>query len=426
MEYQEFLDLVYARYSGNVKLGLERMQGLLEDLGNPQDKMRGFHVGGTNGKGSVCATLEALCLAHGFKTGLNTSPHLVNYTERIRVMGQELPIDEIIEAFKEHSDLFDKWDASFFEITTALAFIFFERRDMEVAVMEVGLGGRLDATNPFKPDVALITTIALDHVKTLGGDIKVIAGEKAGIIKEGIPLILGEIEPEPRAVIEARARELSSPTLIHGKDWFVSPAQSSAPNATFDYEFKDIRFKEIRSNLIGDHQVTNIGQALTAFITFCENNNLEYSEDKIRHALMNINWKGRIQLLEENPTVIIDGAHNVHGLRALMTTLDRIYPERKLLFVISILADKNYPEMIRMMAKKAEKIFVAQNTSQRAATVKEQIVEVRKNKVEAIGCESVAEALKLAKEAAGKDGVIVAGGSLFTVGELISASKNNA
>ncbi|NLO44716.1 MAG: bifunctional folylpolyglutamate synthase/dihydrofolate synthase [Candidatus Cloacimonetes bacterium] len=426
MEYQEFIDLIYARYSGNVKLGLERMQGLLEDLGNPQDRLRGFHVAGTNGKGSVCATLEALCLAHGFRTGLNTSPHLVNYNERIRIMGQELPIDEIIATFTEHSNLFDKWDASFFEITTAIAFILFARREIDVAVIEVGLGGRLDATNPFKPDVSLITTIALDHIKTLGGDIKVIAGEKAGIIKKGIPLILGEIEPEPRAVIEAKAITLKSPTFIHGEDWKVSFEKSSAPNASFDYKYKDVCYKGLRSNLIGDHQVTNVGQALTAFIIFCQNNKLKYSEDKIRQALMNINWKGRIQLLEENPTVIIDGAHNVHGLKALMKTLDRLYPERKLIFVISILADKNYPEMLRMICQKAEKVFVAQNTSQRAATVKEQIVEVRKNNVEAIACDSVADALRFAKEAAGKDGVIVAGGSLFTVGELISASQNNA
>lgn len=425
MEYQEFIDLVYARYSGNVKLGLERMEGLLADLGNPQDKLRGFHVAGTNGKGSVCASLEALCLAHGFRTGLNTSPHLVHYTERIRIMGQELPIEEIIEVFKELSALFDKWDASFFEITTAIALVLFVRRQVEVAVIEVGLGGRLDATNPFTPDVSLITTIALDHVKTLGGDIGVIAGEKAGIIKEAVPLILGEIDSEPHAIITAKAREMNSPTCVFGQDWSVESIAGETPNICFDYRFGELSFDALKSNLIGEHQARNLGQALTAFITYCRANGIEFHEDKIRHALMNINWQGRIQLLETQPTVIIDGAHNVHGLNALIKTLDVLYPQRKLIFVISILADKKYPEMIRLICGKAEKVFVAQNTSQRAASVKEQIVEVRKNKVEAIACDSVAEALRCAKEAAGKDGVVVAGGSLFTVGELISASKHN-
>ena len=423
MQYQEFLDHIYQRYSGNVKLELTRMEGLLKDMGSPERRLGGFHVAGTNGKGSVCATLEALALAHGLKTGLNTSPHLINYTERFRIGGQEVPFAAILQKFQSNEELFNRWDASFFEITTAIAFSMFAEAKLDLAVMEVGLGGRLDATSLFVPDVCAITTIALDHIKTLGGTVEIIAGEKAGIIKDQIPLVLGDIEASPRKIIQEAAISKNAPVYLYDKDWQVEITSDSTAGICFDYHFKDYHFPQLTANLMGEHQAINLGEALTAFILYCEKYKIEPDQDKVREALAKINWFGRMQVLSLAPTVIIDGAHNVHGVRALMGSLDKVYPDRKLVFVLSILADKDYSEMIRMICSKAEKVYVAQNTSDRAATAAAQQAAVAKHQVQAIIADSVAAAFQTAYEEAGPDSVIVAGGSLFTVGEVISAFK---
>ena len=424
MQYQEFLDHIYQRYSGNVKLELGRMEGLLKDMGSPETKFGGFHVAGTNGKGSVCACLEALSLAHGLKTGLNTSPHLINYTERFRLGGQEVPFADILEKFHKYEKLFDKWEASFFEITTAIAFALFAEAGLDLAVIEVGLGGRLDATNLFVPDVSAITTIALDHIKTLGGTVEIIASEKAGIIKEGIPLVLGEIPASPLAIIQNVATSKKAPTYLYEQAWQIKIVSDSTAGICFDYSFKDHHYAGLKANLMGEHQGINLGQALTAFILYCEKKGLKPDQDKLREALASINWSGRMQVLSLAPTVIIDGAHNVHGAAALIKSLNQVYPNRKLVFVLSILADKDYSEMIRLICSKAEKVYVAQNTSDRAATAEAQREAVSSHQVPAIIAESVAEAFKAAYIEADPDSVIVAGGSLFTVGEVISAYRN--
>ncbi|MCB5263904.1 MAG: folylpolyglutamate synthase/dihydrofolate synthase family protein [Candidatus Cloacimonadaceae bacterium] len=426
MQYQEFLDHIYRRYSGNVKLELGRMEGLLKDMGDPQDQLRGFHVAGTNGKGSICASLEALALAHGCRTGLNTSPHLIDYTERFRTDGRDLDIQVILEAFNEYEALFNKWEASFFEITTAIAFALFARQKPDLSIIEVGLGGRLDATNLFLPDICAISTIGLDHIKTLGNNLQIIASEKAGIIKSRVPLVLGDIEKPALDVILEKAMAKAAPVYQFGKDWKVEIVSDSTAGICFDYAFGKHFFPGLKSNLMGEHQAANIGLAITAFILYCQKHKLQISEKNIRNALMQINWAGRMQVLSTRPTVIVDGAHNVHGVNALMATLNKVFPERKLGFVISILADKDYSEMIRLFALKAKHIYVAQNKSDRAASAEDQLLQIAQHRVPASSYPTVAEAYRTAVKDAGPDGVVVAGGSLYTVGEVISAYREDA
>ncbi len=426
MQYQEFLDHIYKKYSGNVKLELSRMTGLLADMGNPETSLKGFHVAGTNGKGSVCATLEALALQHELSTGLNTSPHLINYTERFRINGQELDFSLILDTFQRYEQLFEKWDASFFEITTAIAFAIFAAQKPDVAIIEVGLGGRLDATNLFTPDVSVITNIGLDHVKTLGGTLELIAVEKAGIIKKGIPLVLGELEPSPQGIIEGIALARKAPVYRYNQDWFAAISYDSQSGMSFDYRFGRYIYNGLQTNLIGEHQAVNLGTALTAFLLYAEKNHLALSECSIRKALQNINWQGRMQLLSTNPVVIADGAHNVHGITALKRSLDKIYPGRKLKFLLSILADKDYSEMILLICSLAEHIYIAQNQSDRAASVEAQMAEVKKQGIPCTACNSVAEALKLAVSQCTEADVLVAGGSLYTVGEVLQAWQNHA
>ena len=422
MQYNEFLEHIYKKYSGNVKLGLERMQELWNALGQPQQSLKGFHIAGTNGKGSVCASLEALCLSLEGSVGLNTSPHLINYTERFRIDGRELDFQEVLECFTEYEQLFEACEASFFEITTALAILLFQKHDVKHTVLEVGLGGRLDATNLWIPDVTAITSIGLDHVKTLGNTLELIAREKAGIIKEGIPLVLGKLDSSPKAEILAVAEAKTAPVFQYGKDIFITDVKLSPLGTVWNYEFQGYFFKELRANLIGAHQAHNISLALTAFLLYLEKMGLSHSEAGIRTALSRINWQGRMQVIHHEPAFILDGAHNVQGITALMESLEQIYPERKVKFVLSILADKDYREMIHLVCSKAELIYVAQNESDRAATVEAQMKAISLFPVKAIACSSVKEAYLQARQEAAPTDVIVGGGSLYTVGEILKAS----
>lgn len=423
MQYQEFLDHIYRKYSGNVKLELDRMSNLLTDMGSPQNSLRGFHIGGTNGKGSVCATLESLCLVHGLSTGLNTSPHLIDYGERFRVNGRELPFQQILSTFHRLESLFEKWDASFFEITTAIAFQSFKEASLHSSVIEVGLGGRLDATNLFKPDVAAITTIGLDHVKTLGGTLELIAAEKAGIIKPSVPLILGKMEASPLRIITRKAKEQNAAVFIPGRDYDYRVTACRVTGLQFEYRFGHHVYHNLATNLIGEHQAGNLALALTAFFVYARARGIKVSAGKVRQALKNVNWCGRMQVLSTNPVIIADGAHNVQGVQAMLKTLRRIWPQRRFRFLISILADKNFSEMLRLICSRAEKIYIAQNESDRAATVAEQAAEVAKHGVDYVTAESVADAFSKAKHELKPNDILICGGSLHTVGEVLNCSR---
>ncbi|MDP3113866.1 MAG: folylpolyglutamate synthase/dihydrofolate synthase family protein [Candidatus Cloacimonadaceae bacterium] len=423
MLYQEFLDHIYKKYSGNVKLELDRMRNLMTEMGDPQTRLDGFHIAGTNGKGSVCATLEALCIAHGLSTGMNTSPHLINYTERFRVGGKDLSFPQILDCFHRYETLFEKWDASFFEISTAIAFELFVEAELDCSVIEVGLGGRLDATNLFTPSVTAITSIGLDHIKTLGGTVELIAAEKAGIIKAGIPLVMGYIDPSPSSVIEAIALERNAPIFMIGRDFHVDPVNQDIDGICFNFRFGELVFESLGANLIGSHQSANLSVALAAFIIYAQKHGIAVSEEAIRSALEKINWKGRMQVLSKQPVIILDGAHNVQGVQALIHTLDNIFPQQKLRFLISILADKDYLEMISLFCSKAFHIYIAQNQSDRAATAEDQAKQVGKHSVPYTIADSVAAALNLALSDMESDDVLICCGSLYTVGEVLQEWK---
>lgn len=425
MNYTEFLEHIYKRYSGNVKLGLERMEGLLCDMGNPQDGLDGFHIAGTNGKGSVCASLEALALAQGLTTGLNTSPHLIDYSERFRINGQEPDFERLLDTFLKLESLFEKWEASFFEISTAIAFALFAKDKLDCAVIEVGLGGRLDATNLFTPSISAITNIGLDHVKTLGGTLELIANEKAGIIKHEVPLVLGSIEPGPLEVIQKAAAAKSAPVCLLNRDFSVEnvftglETDSGLFCLSFDYQYGDYHFTNLKSNLLGEHQSQNLATALTCFIQYALSKGIPVCEDAIRHALMHINWRGRMQVISQKPVIILDGAHNIHGVKALINTLDKTFPDTKPRFLISILGDKDYSKMIELVCSRTSHIYVAANKSERAASLEDMLSEINKYPVPVTTAASVWEAFSIARNELLPDQILICGGSLYTVGEVL-------
>jgi len=421
MEYKEFLEHIYQRYSGNVKLGLERMYGILEEMGNPNKSLKGIHVAGTNGKGSTSAMCEAMGLEHGFTTGLNTSPHLIDYRERIRLNGKDITFGEILRIHDQWQDVFNRYDASFFEITTALAFHAFSENKVDFSVFEVGLGGRLDGTNPFNSTVSIITTISYDHPKSLGDTVEKIAYEKAGIIKPGQPVILGKIKDSCLQVIMEVAEKQKADVFLLGNRFQTEEIKQGLSGTEFIYSFPEmgINSKRLLTNLLGKHQAGNASLAITAFLHYMEKMGLEAIWDKIETALKKVNWVGRMQIISLKPTIILDGAHNEEGVSELVVNLKEIFPGRKLYFIVAILRDKKLDKMIEDICSVAEKIYISKNESNRAADIEEQMDVVRQSGIKGETAESISTALAKAKSEISENDVIIVTGSLYTISEIL-------
>ncbi|MDY6914750.1 MAG: Mur ligase family protein, partial [Candidatus Cloacimonadota bacterium] len=304
MNYQEFLDYIYKRHSGNVRLGLERMEAILKEMDEPNNKISGIHIAGTNGKGSTAAMCEAICKEHGLKTGLNTSPHLVDYRERIRINCQNVKLKELMQTYKKWEDVFEKYEASFFEITTAMAFWLFYKHNIEASIFEVGLGGRLDGTKPFNSAVTVITSISYDHTKSLGNKIEKIAFEKAGILKQTIPVVLGKMPDEAYRVISEIASQKNIPIWNFQNNFKVQNVSIDSKGTHLDYSDEETTLKDLKLNLIGKHQANNAALAITASKLFLKNIGILPNSNKIRIALQKTDWLGRMQILQHNPLVL--------------------------------------------------------------------------------------------------------------------------
>lgn len=423
MKYQEFLDYIYQRHSGNVKLGLDRMLNILDKMGNPNKKLRGIHIAGTNGKGSTAAICEALSLEYGIKTGLNTSPHLVDYRERIRVNGKNIKLYELIKSYKKWQPIFEKNEASFFEITTSMAFYYFIKNKVENAIFEVGLGGRLDGTNPFTPTVSVITTISYDHTKSLGNALEKIAYEKAGIIKKNTPLILGKMDKIASEIIKKIAEEKDAPIYEFEKDFNVSNISFSESGTEFDFKSRMLNLEKLSTNLIGRHQAYNSATAIMTFLIFLEEINKTIDTYKIRKALRKVNWQGRMEILSKTPLVLIDGAHNEEAIKCLSQNLKELFPDKKIYFVMAILRDKNLKSIIKNICDVSYKIYISKNKSTRAAEIEDQVKFVQQdhNNYEIIS--DVVKATQKAISEAQEEDVIVISGSLYTISEVLKAEE---
>jgi len=399
MTYPDSVQFLYAL--GNeiksAKLGLERIRAVLEALGNPERSFRVVHVAGTNGKGSTCAMIEAGLRSAGIRTGLFTSPHLIEPTERIQVDGIPVSPADFERAFNIVHETAEKLDLdchpTYFETVTAMAFWLFREKKVETAVIEVGLGGRLDSTNVVQPELTVITPIDFDHEAYLGHTIEAIASEKAGILKPGVPAVFAPQRPEALAVLLARAAEVQAPVSFEG-----------------DSEIRDLhidargsRFSGIVCPLPGEHQVDNAVTAARALRA------LGASPDGIKDA----RWPGRIEHVSPNPDIILDGAHNPAGARALARYLERFYSGRRIWLVYGAMRDKAIDEVAGILFPIAtELVLTAPNTSR--ALRPEALAEFAgRGHVEP----TVESAIDYARTHASDEDVIVITGSLFVVGE---------
>jgi dihydrofolate synthase / folylpolyglutamate synthase len=421
LTYQEFLDHIFLRYSGNVKLGLERMLGILQDMDLPNEKLKGIHIAGTNGKGSTSAACEALALAHNQSTGLNTSPHLVDYCERFRLQGKNIDFQEVLRLYHQWEPVFQKWDASFFEITTGIAFQLFYENKIDTSIFEVGLGGRLDGTNPFNSTVCVITTISIDHPKSLGNTVEQIAFEKAGIIKQGIPVVLGTIKSPALEVIEKVAIEKQAPVFKYGVDFFTDNVITGENGTFFDYRFPafDISWINIQSNLVGKYQATNISLALTSFLIYCKLTQQRWSETNIRKGILHISWLGRLQIIRKKAIMLLDGAHNDEGVDSLIANVHEIFPNKRYRIVTAILKDKPFASMLKKMNSIAYHFYLTQNHSDRAASIEEEEKVLLECKASYEILPDVISATNKALNDCVNEDMVIVCGSLHTVAEVL-------
>jgi dihydrofolate synthase / folylpolyglutamate synthase len=395
-----------------MRQGLERIEGLLDALGRPEQRYRLVQVGGTNGKGSVSAMLAVILKAAGHRVGLYTSPHLVSFRERIRVDGEPIPEDGVVDGVEALGTLVARVDATMFEATTALALDHFAQEAVDIAVLEVGLGGRLDATTVGRPEVAVISRIDLDHQAVLGPTLEAIAGEKAAIIRGGVAVSAAQA-PEAERVIVARARAVGVPLLLEGRDLSVAVERRGPDGQRLTCAGPGWSLAGLELGLAGSYQPSN------ALLAVAAARELGAAEAAIRDGLAHARWPGRFQIFRRaSGFLVLDGAHNPAGARALAASLRDVFGEVPVTFVLGILADKDAGGIVAALAPLAHRIVLVALTSPRATTpdALRLLVPAAVRKVEIAG--SPAEALERAGRGATTPIICVAG-SLFLIGDVL-------
>ena len=335
--------------------GLERMAELLALRGNPHLKLKVIHIGGTNGKGSTIAFLKNMLVKLGLRVGVFSSPYLIHYTDQISINGKSIPEARLEALMADYEYLLEGESAdnlqgtTEFEIITALAYDYFASELVDVAIMEVGMGGLLDSTNVCQPILTGITTIGLDHVALLGDTIEAIAEQKAGIIKQGIPLVTGRIAPEALAVIDRIAEGKDAPRIAYGTDYQVGHQESVVTGEVFDYT-SPVRQGRFQTGLLGLHQIENAGMALALLDIYCQEIGQELaSNDLLAQALEETRWPGRLEVLSGDPMMILDGAHNPHAIKALLTTLQERFADYHKEILFTCIKTKALEDMLDLL-----------------------------------------------------------------------------
>lgn len=438
--YNQALDYLYSFVDYSLKhiselakaeFNLDRMFALMEELGEPQKKYPIIHVAGTKGKGSVSALCASALQAAGYKTGLYTSPHLWDYVERIQIDGEPIShvqLIELVEAIKPAVAKIPKLTT--FEITTALGLFAFAKNAVNAAVIEVGLGGRLDATNIVTPNVSVITSLSYDHMAVLGNTLAEIAGEKAGIIKEGVPVVSAPQEGEALEVLERVAKEKKSPFILVGQDvkfqrtgssldgqnlHLSSPALSKVEG--FLFHTQQTQSVDLTIPLLGAHQIENAAIAYAALKT----SGISVSDEAIQQGFARVKWPARFEVLRREPPVVIDSAHNRDSARRLRETLDEYFPEVPVILIFCALEDKDINGMLEELKPRLECVVATRADHPRAPSAEWMAEQVGKAGIPVEAAAPVANALERALELAGNQKLVLSAGSVAFAGEVSAA-----
>ena len=423
MNYPEAIEYLYNRLpvfhqirAAAYKPGLENSIRLMEQLHNPQNEYRIIHVAGTNGKGSVSHFLSAILQSAGYKTGLYTSPHLVDFGERIRVNGKKIQPEYVADFVEKNEKMLDKIQPSFFEATMAMAFRYFADCAVDVAVIEVGLGGRLDSTNIVSPALSVITNISFDHTEFLGNTLAQIAAEKAGIIKPETPVVIGEVVPETRPVFIQKAQEQNSPLTFAEENISVKFIEYSADKMIVETRDDE----KLIVGLCGEYQLKNIATVLTAVEELQKLGFAIYRED-VKNGLENVipltNLQGRWQVISHKPTVVLDTGHNKGGIEYIVHQLKKQHYE-KLRIVIGMVKDKDISGVLSLLPRDAVYYFTNAAT-ERALPAQKLKEQAERTGLNGKAYSTVEQAVKLALEEAGEKDFVFIGGSNFVVGEAL-------
>lgn len=424
MNYEQTLEFLYTQIpvfqregASAYKPGLERSLALAKAFGDPHKRFPSVHIAGTNGKGSTAHTIAAVLQRAGYKTGLYTSPHLVDFRERVRVNGEMISERDVVDFVERFRNMGLAIEPSFFELTMTMAFEYFAREGVDIAVVEAGLGGRLDSTNILTPRLSVITNISLDHTALLGGTPVAIAREKAGIIKEGIPVVVGEAEGDVKRLFIERAEECGAPILFAEE---VKPIKDVAAAEGGGWLYRGTPFGELRGELGGDCQPRNAATILTA-LTLLSAQGWDIGDDAVAEGFAGVTsltgLAGRWMKVSDRPAVICDTGHNIGGWEYLSWRLKSLSPHLKM--VIGFVNDKDVSHILELMPRDAEYFFTQASIPRAlpAESVKAEGVN-RGLRGEAYG--DVAAAVAAAKKSASADDTIFVGGSTFIVGEFLS------
>lgn len=347
----------------NIDLGLDKTRSLLERLGNPHERFKSIHIAGTNGKGSTAAFISSVLAASGYRTGLYTSPHLETFCERIKVNGKHIDqhkIDEISGKVRKAGERFPSLSPTYFEFATAIAFVYFAEKDVDFAVVETGLGGRLDATNILSPLVSVITPVSMDHADYLGNSLDKIAMEKSGIIKKGRPVVMAQQVDIVASVIKKMANEKKATLLVYGQDF-----QKIDINDDFRYRGKEMIFEKLRSSLYGDHQKENATVALAA-LEVLTSYGVKLYEREVQKGIRHAYLPGRFEVVTKEPYVILDGAHNPEGARILIKAINDYFHGARGTFVVAFMEDKDVDGILQELTKVATGIILTRSCHERA------------------------------------------------------------
>ena len=423
MKYQEAIKYITEVGNFGSNYGLERTYKLLEFLDNPHGKLKIIHVAGTNGKGSTTAMITSMLKEAGYKVGMYTSPFLEEFEERIQINGENIPKEKLAQLITKIKYAVDKVieegynHPTEFEIITVLMFLYFATEEVDFAVVEVGLGGRLDSTNVITPILSVITSISFDHTNLLGNTLEEIATEKAGIIKSCIPTVIYPQEEVAEIVISSKCQELDS------KLYKINKEDAKLINIIKeDKIYQQVKVKlddeyDVKLPLLGEHQILNLAVALKA-LEVIKDKAPKLNMESIVKSIATVRWNGRLEIMSNSPYVVIDGAHNIQGITQLNKNINKYFEYKDMYLILGILADKDVEDMVKVITPKAKKVFTVTPNSMRAETAEELLEEVKKYNE---SCEAYndyknafEDALKLCK----KDDLLLISGSLYMIGEM--------
>lgn len=413
--YQESIRYLFGLQKHGIKFGLNSTESLLARVGNPHRKLRFVHVAGTNGKGSTAAILSGILAGHGLKTGLYTSPHLVRFTERFRIDQREAAPERLLAIFESIRAGLDKsQDPTFFEMTTAMAFLYFAEEGVEWVVAETGMGGRLDATNVIEPDVCVITNVAFDHQEYLGQTLNSIAREKAGIIKRGVPLVTGALQPVVQGVLKTTCLRRSAPLYRFKNDFTVR----RNADGSFQYRGLGKRWPALSVSLLGTHQTANAALALAAAEILEKKGVLSLDSAAVERALREVRWPARLEVLDTHPLIVLDGAHNPQGAESLRDSLKECFSYDRLHLVLGVMADKDIRGIFRRLLPMAETAIFTQPKNARAANPEDLRKMARPYIQRHYVISDPALAIQEARQLARPEDLICIAGSLYFAGDV--------